>query len=88
MSFRSPLNRPVQTLISWLDGADRATRKPFPGLPMLPSMEALQTQPDSDETSESDDSLSLLRQRNAELERALLLARRRKPAARAKDRKR
>jgi hypothetical protein len=59
-----------------------------PGLPMLPSMEALQTQPDIVEASESDDSLLLLRQRNAELERALLLARRRKPAARAKERKR
>lgn len=59
-----------------------------PGLPMLPSMETLQTQPAPAEASESDDSLSLLRQRNAELERALLLARRRKPAARAKDRKR
>jgi hypothetical protein len=59
-----------------------------PGLPMLPSMETLQTQPASAEASDSDDSLVLLRQRNAELERALLLARRRKPAARAKDRQR
>lgn len=59
-----------------------------PGLPMLPSMETLQTQPASAEASEPDDSLCQLRQRNSELERALLLARRRKPAARAKDRKR
>lgn len=76
----------TQNEIEELAAATKAVSTP--GLPMLPSMEALQTQPDSDETSESDDSLSLLRQRNAELERALLLARRRKPAARAKDRKR
>lgn len=76
----------TQNEIEELAAATKAVSSP--GLPMLPSMEALQTQPDSDETSESDDSLSLLRQRNAELERALLLARRRKPAARAKDRKR
>lgn len=76
----------TQDEIEELAAATKAVSSP--GLPMLPSMEALQTQPDSDEASESDDSLSLLRQRNAELERALLLARRRKPAARAKDRKR
>lgn len=59
-----------------------------PGLPMLPSMETLQTQPGAVEVAGEDDSLCQLRQRNSELERALLLARRRKPAARAKDRKR
>jgi hypothetical protein len=76
----------TQNEIEELAAATKAVSTP--GLPMLPSMEALQTQPESDDASESDDSLSLLRQRNAELERALLLARRRKPAARAKDRKR
>lgn len=54
-------------------------------LPMLPSMETLQTQPTTAGADGAEvDSLALLQQRNAELERSLLLARRRKPATRAK----
>lgn len=59
------------------------------GLPMLPSMETLQTQPVTEITAPPSgdvESLNMLQQRNAELQRALLLARRRKPADRAKTR--
>lgn len=60
-------------------------------LPMLPSMEALQGLPGMDATKpicSTPDSLTQLQQRNSELQRALLLARRRKPADRAKSRTR
>lgn len=58
-------------------------------LPMLPSMETLQTQPASEISLPefaAEESVSQLQQRNAELQRALILARRRKPATRAKPR--
>jgi hypothetical protein len=51
---------------------------------MLPSMETLQTQPSTE--AAGSDPISQLQQRNMELQRALLLARRRKPADRAKTR--
>ena len=54
-------------------------------LPMLPSMETLLSQPSTMEPP-PDESVSQLQQRNAELQRALILARRRKPATRAKPR--
>jgi predicted phage gp36 major capsid-like protein len=54
-------------------------------LPMLPSMETLLSQPSATEPA-PDESVSQLQQRNAELQRALVLARRRKPATRAKPR--
>jgi predicted phage gp36 major capsid-like protein len=54
-------------------------------LPMLPSMETLLSQPSATEPA-PDESVSQLQQRNAELQRALILARRRKPATRAKPR--
>jgi hypothetical protein len=54
-------------------------------LPMLPSMETLLSQPSAAEPA-PDESVSQLQQRNAELQRALILARRRKPATRAKPR--
>jgi len=58
-------------------------------LPMLPSMETLQTQPTAEivtSGSAERDSFIQFQQRNAELQRALLLALRRKPADRAKSR--
>lgn len=53
-------------------------------LPMLPSMETLQTQPSTE--AAGSDPIAQLQQRNMELQRALMLARRRKPADRAKTR--
>ncbi len=56
-----------------------AAAKAVSNLPVLPSMEALQSQPtDSSLPGE----LAEIQQRNAELQRALLLARRRKPQLR------
>lgn len=73
-----------------LAAATKAVSGPA-SLPMLPSMEALQSLPAADALKPSVspfDSVAQLQQRNSELQRALLLARRRKPADRARSRNR
>jgi len=71
-----------------LAAATKAVSSPN-SLPMLPSMETLQTQPVVETATPGGpaaDSVWQLQQRNTELQRALLLARRRKPVDRAKAR--